>query len=42
MRSSGVDRAPREAELGGLEAGALRFGLRAGALVGILGLLLPA
>jgi MFS family permease len=38
---AGVDRAQREGTLGGLEAGALKLGLRAGALVGILGLLLP-
>jgi len=38
---AGVDRAQREGALGGVEAGALKLGLRAGALVGILGLLLP-
>jgi MFS family permease len=38
---AGVDRAQREGALGGLEAGALKLGLRAGALLGILGLLLP-
>ena len=38
---AGVDRAQREGALGGLEATALRLGLRAGALTGILGLLLP-
>jgi MFS family permease len=39
---AGVERAQREGALGGLEAGALKLGLRAGALAGILGLLLPA
>ena len=39
--SAGVDRAQKEGALGGLEAAALRFGLRAGGLLGILGLLLP-
>ena len=38
---AGVDRAQSEGALGGLEAAALKFGLRAGALTGILGLLLP-
>jgi hypothetical protein len=38
---AGVERAQREGALGALEAGALKLGLRAGALVGILGLLLP-
>jgi len=39
---AGVERAQREGALGGFEARALTLGLRAGALVGILGLLLPA
>jgi len=38
---AGVERAQREGALGALEAGALKLGLRAGGLVGILGLLLP-
>lgn len=36
----GVDRAQREGALSGLEAAALRFGLRLGGLVGVLGLVL--
>jgi MFS family permease len=39
---AGVDRAQREGALRGLEATALRFGLKAGALTGILGLIIPA
>jgi MFS family permease len=38
---AGVDRAQREGALRGLEATALRFGLKAGALTGILGLIVP-
>jgi len=37
---AGVDRAERERALRGLEASALRFALRAGGLVGVLGLVL--
>jgi MFS family permease len=39
--SAGVDRAQKEGALGGLEAAALTFALRAGDLLGTLGLLLP-
>lgn len=38
---TGVDRAREEGALGELEATALKFGLRAGALAGVLGLVLP-
>ncbi|HEV2787321.1 MAG TPA: hypothetical protein VGV67_13065, partial [Solirubrobacteraceae bacterium] len=37
---AGVDRAQREGALRGFEATALRFGLRAGGLVGVVGLVL--
>jgi MFS family permease len=39
---AGVERAQKEGALGGIEAAALKLSLRAGALTGILGLLLPA
>ncbi len=38
---AGVDRAQKEGALSAVEAGALKFGLRAGGALGILGLLLP-
>jgi hypothetical protein len=40
--AAGIDRAQREGALRGLEATALRVGLKAGALTGILGLIVPA